>query len=252
MTTITITSGKGGTGKTTMAANLALSLKKLGKRVLVVDGDLNMANLTLLFDLQNSPITLEDALNGEAKIRDVIYSSYDIDVVPATIELREYDLSTLREQISKLREMYDFIVIDSAAGADETTLAAIKASDDVILVLEPTKASLADAIKMKRISERDGKRVLGFVMNKIRDRKYELGEKDASIALDLPLLVSIPFSENIAETFSFRQRAPLLVRMPRSREASYFKKLAEKISGEKFEEKKENFLQRFLKRLFKF
>jgi septum site-determining protein MinD len=255
MTILAITSGKGGVGKTTIAGNLALALKRLGKRTLVIDADLNMANLTLLFDLQNSPITLQDALNGEAGIKDVIYSVYGVYVIPSTIEIKEYELSSFKPSVEKLKDIYDYIIIDTAAGADTVTMAALRTSEKVLLVLEPSKASLADAIKMKRLAERNERVVIGFVLNKVTGKKFEISEKEISSALDLPLIEKIDYDEEIARTFELKHIQPIVERMPYAKPSQKFMRLAAKIAGESFvgravSSEGESFLTRFIKRLF--
>jgi MinD-like ATPase involved in chromosome partitioning or flagellar assembly len=83
--TISVVSGKGGVGKTTVAANLAVALAKLGEKVLLVDADVAMANIALLFRLQSVPITLQDVLLGESDIFDAMINDDVLEVKNAQL-----------------------------------------------------------------------------------------------------------------------------------------------------------------------
>lgn len=85
---ISIASGKGGTGKTTTTSNLSVALGKMGYKVLAVDADLTMANLSLVMGIDDAETTIHDVLAGEADIKDAIYStSYEnVDLIPAAVD----------------------------------------------------------------------------------------------------------------------------------------------------------------------
>ena len=88
---ITIASGKGGTGKTTLTANLGIALAKAGKKVLLVDADVAMANLSLILGMQSSPITLHDVLLGESQVHDSIYDGPSgLHFIPSGLSLDNY------------------------------------------------------------------------------------------------------------------------------------------------------------------
>ena len=113
---ITIASGKGGTGKTTVTANLGICLSKLGKKVLLIDADVAMANLSLILGMQSSPITLHDVLLGEAQVHDAIYDGPEkLHFIPSGLSLDNYkrvDSERLSSLVSELTENYDFILLD--------------------------------------------------------------------------------------------------------------------------------------------
>ena len=112
---IAIASGKGGTGKTTLTANLGIALSRLGKKVLLIDADVAMANLSLILGMQSSPITLHDVLLGEAQAHDAIYDGPEgIHFIPSGLSLDNYkrvDSERLGGIVSQLSDKYDFILL---------------------------------------------------------------------------------------------------------------------------------------------
>ena len=86
---ISITSGKGGTGKTTLSANLGIALATLGKRVTILDADLAMANLALIMGIHQIRTSFLDVLKGEAKVEDAIHENYGVRVIPTGFRFEE-------------------------------------------------------------------------------------------------------------------------------------------------------------------
>ena len=111
----TIASGKGGTGKTTTTVNLGTSLSLLGKRTIIIDADIGMANMGLLLGLERSPVTLHEVLSGTANIHDAIYEGPGgMKVAPCGISLQGFqnsDPEKLQEVMATLIENMDFMLI---------------------------------------------------------------------------------------------------------------------------------------------
>ena len=116
---ITITSGKGGVGKTTTAINLGAALNAFGKEVIVLDANLTTPNIGLHLGAPIVPISLNHVLLGKAKIVDALYEHESgMKIIPSSLsvkELRRLNHGKLKEVGKKLRKMADYIIYDSAA-----------------------------------------------------------------------------------------------------------------------------------------
>src|SRR4030042_955156 len=138
---ITIGSGKGGVGKTTLVSTLAAALAGFKKSVIAVDGNLTTANLGIHLGIPLYPVTLQDVLNGKAKLNDALYyHPAGFTVLPADISLRKLRLADSRELVDvfyKLVGSCDFILVDSAAGLGKEALSALEAADETIIVTNP-------------------------------------------------------------------------------------------------------------------
>ncbi|MBN1159908.1 MAG: cell division ATPase MinD [Candidatus Diapherotrites archaeon] len=232
---IAVASGKGGVGKTTIVANLGVLLAGLGKKVLVVDADVAMANLTLLFNMASSPITLHDALSGESTVYDAIYDySSNLKVLPSSLSFESYsrvDLDRLGSLLDKLRADYDYILLDCPAGVDKALVSDIAASDEVLIVVNPISPSIADALKTKTIAERIGVTVLGAVVNMSTGAKGEIPESDINKILELPVFAIIPDDPEIRQAFLMPKPKPTAVRNPNSLAVVAMKKVAARLAG---------------------
>lgn len=254
---ITIASGKGGVGKTTLTANLGIALSEIGFKVLLIDADIAMSNLSLLVGLDNPPLTLHDVLLGASSAQDVIYDGpKDVKVIPSGLSISNYQRVDVERLISVVKSLitdFDYILIDAPAGIDKNVISAISASTQVLLITEPTSPSVADVFKVKIVCERLNQRVMGVVVNKVSDKRGEISEKEIMKMLELPSYGKIPYSDDIREAFLLKKIKPTLVHNPSSSAANSFRYIARKISGREVEIKeykeKTGFFA-FLKRLF--
>ncbi len=238
---IAIASGKGGTGKTTITANLGIALAKGGKKTLVIDADVAMANLSLVLGMQSSPITLHDVLLGEAKIQDAVYDGPSgLRVVPSGLSLENYkrvDSERLKGIIEQLEKDYDFILIDVAAGIEKNVLSALSAADETLLVTIPTTPSVADALKTKIVAQRLNSKIIGVVMNFVMHENGEISSKDISGMLELPVFGEVPYDPEVRRSFMQKRSEPVVQRKPDSPAAIEIQKVAAHLMGVKFEAK---------------
>jgi len=232
---IAIASGKGGTGKTTITANLGIALSKLGQKVLLVDGDVAMANLSLILGMQSSPITLHDVLLGEAQVRDAIYDGPEgVRFIPSGLSLDNYkrvDSERLSGIISQVSEEYDFILLDVAAGIEKNVLSALSASQETLMVTMPTSPAIADALKTKIVAQRLGSKVIGVVINFVMNEKGEITKNDISNMLELPVYGSVPYDPEVRKSFMQEKVSPVIVRKPDSLASVEVMKIASRITG---------------------
>ena len=137
----TLASGKGGTGKTTVTVNLGTSLAQFGKRSLIMDADIGMANLGLLIGLENVPVTLHEVLADKADIRDAVYEGPGgVLVVPSGISLQGFQQANpdkLRDVLKDLVDQCDYLLIDAPAGISRDGVIPLSVADEVILVVNP-------------------------------------------------------------------------------------------------------------------
>src|SRR5438445_12557546 len=148
---VALTSGKGGVGKTFLAANLAAALARRGLRVLVLDADLGLANLDVVLNL-HPKITLHDVFTGTRHLEDAILPAPGgFSVLLAGSGLVEYSRLTpqVRDQlmgvIEKVAPRFDRILIDTGAGISDVVLYAVSLADEVLIVATSEPTSLPDA-----------------------------------------------------------------------------------------------------------
>ena len=151
---IAIASGKGGTGKTTMTANLGVALGALGKKVTILDGDLAMANLSIVMGLTKFRTNLLDVLLGKAKLEEALHHNYGINVIPTGFRFEEVHETLFRvrperveEVVREILEQSEFLLIDAPAGIQDATILSLAAAREMIAVCNPTYTSLVDCYK---------------------------------------------------------------------------------------------------------
>ena len=253
---IAIASGKGGTGKTTITANLGIALSKLGQKVLLIDADVAMANLSLILGMQSSPITLHDILLGEAQVQDSIYDGPEgVRFIPSGLSLDNYkrvDSERLINVVNELTEQYDFVLLDVAAGIEKNVLSALSASQETLLVTMPTSPAIADALKTKIVAQRLGSKVIGVVINFVMSEKGEISKNDISNMLELPVYGNVPYDPEVRKSFMQEKVSPVIVRKPLSPASEEITKIASRLTGIKAPEVAQVKKVGFLEKLFSF
>lgn len=230
---ITVASGKGGVGKTMIAANLGVALVEIGKDVTLIDGNITTPNLGFHLGIPSFPTTLHDVLKGRVEIIDAVYEhDSGLKIVPAGLSvdhLKGIDPRRLSQALLGLFGTTDIILIDAAAGIGREALAAIENSDEVLIVTNPELPAVLDALKINKIIEDIGVETIGVVLNRISRKKHEMREEDITRLLDLPILARIMEDENIKKAIN--QRVPIVHYKPYSYNSYEFRKLARIIVG---------------------
>jgi len=170
---ITVTSGKGGVGKTNVTVNLAIALSKMGLRVVILDVDFGLANIDVLFGI-TTRYTLVDLIRGERNIFEVLSDGPNNikflsggSGVEELLQLDRRQLGGFISSISLLDKLYDVILIDTGAGLTKNILSFILAADEVLLVTTPEPTAITDAYALiKMISRRDRHKIVKIVVNK--------------------------------------------------------------------------------------
>ena len=172
---VAVTSGKGGVGKTFIAANLAAALARAGHRVLVMDADLGLANLDIVLNLTPKE-TLHEVLTGAGLLEDVILQAPGgFSVLPAGSGLAEYSRlsedvrSRLRDILRQLGERFDLLLIDTGAGIADLVLYINSLADEILLVTTPEPTALADAYAtIKVLSMQQRRTAVHLIINQVR------------------------------------------------------------------------------------
>ena len=157
---ITITSGKGGVGKSSTATNLALALMALNKKVCVFDADASLANINILLGIQPE-FTLQHLLKGEKSLKEIIIDGpRGLKVVPGATGISEYtrlsqdQKAILLAALDKLQSEFDYLIIDTAAGIGDDVLDFIRASQFSIIIITPEPTSLTDSFSLLKVLKR--------------------------------------------------------------------------------------------------
>jgi flagellar biosynthesis protein FlhG len=171
-----IASGKGGVGKTFITTNLAACLAKGGKRVLVVDCDLGLANMDILLGI-TPVLTLQDVVYGDRKVQDVIIpTKAGFDLVPASSGVKEmgqliYEkIQQIKSTLDSIIQEYDQVLLDTGAGISEVVLQFNLFAPNNIIVLNREPTSLTDAYAVIKVMyQRFGRESFGIIVNSAND-----------------------------------------------------------------------------------
>ena len=217
---IAVTGGKGGIGKTNITLNTAISLAKLGKRVMVLDADLGLANVDVMLGLRVLK-NISHVLSGEATLDDILVEGPGgIKIAPATsgtqsmTELNRAEHAGLIRAFSELSTPVDVLLVDTAAGISEMVLSFARASQDVLVVVCNEPTSLTDAYALMKLLNRDhGVFRFKIVANMVKNVRegHELFAKLSQVTnrfLDvaLELVATVPYDSNIRKAVR-KQRA---------------------------------------------
>ena len=235
---ISVTGGKGGVGKTNVTLNFAMALSQLGKRVVVLDADLGLANCDVMLGLRVEK-NLSHVLSGEAELDDIIIDGpLGIKIIPATsgsqnmTELAPAEHAGLIRAFSELKTPVDVLLVDTAAGISDMVLSFSRASQDVLVVVCDEPSSITDAYALMKILSRDhGVEKFKIVANMVRSLKegQELFSKltrvtDRFLDVSLELVAIIPYDENVRK--AARKQKAFMDVFPRTPASMAIKSLA--------------------------
>lgn len=210
---ITVSSGKGGVGKTNFVTNIALVFRSLQRRVLLMDADVGLSNIDIMFGIAPK-YNIKHLLSGEKGIRDIIFRSPEgIDIIPASSGIRELtQLSTehkvkIIEELETLDEDYDIFLIDTGAGISDNVTFFCSAAHDNIVILTAEPTSIADAYALIKVLYRDfGEQNFRIVVNSVKNLKEakETFRKISTVTerflgLNLDYLGALPFDHRVKD-----------------------------------------------------
>ena len=177
-----VASGKGGVGKTSVSVNLALALCEQSYKTLIIDADIGLANVEVLFGLTPGA-SLMDSINGDKPIREIIFGGpIGVNIISGGAGMEELarmdesSIAAFAAEISELDDEYDAIIIDTGAGISENVLGTVMAADELIIVTTPEPTSLTDAYALiKAIALRDRAKTMRIIINRA-ENEAEAGE----------------------------------------------------------------------------
>ncbi len=235
---ILITSGKGGVGKTSLTANLATALSKMGYDTVAIDANLTTPNLGIHLGMHLVTKTLHDVLRGEEKVERALYPHpLGFKVMPGSISvhsLRNVRYERLTSVVLKLLSQFEFVLVDSAAGLGEEYLAALDSASEVLIVTNPDLPSVTDALKTVKHAERKHKRIIGIVVNRVRRLEHELSEREIEDMFGIPVIGAIP--EDLMVAKSIARKIPVVHSESNSPAAREIKRVAHKLVGKHYYE----------------
>ena len=254
----TIASGKGGTGKTTVTANLGPMLAQFGKKTCILDADVGMANLGLILGLENLPVTLHEVLAGKARVRDAIYDGpFGVKVVPCGLSLQGFQQSNpdrLKDIMTDLVSEFDILLLDAPAGISRDGVIPLTIADGVILIVNPEISSIVDSLKTKILTETVGGHIEGAIINRVTNMENDFNTAQMEKLLGVRILGVIPEDPNVRRASA--GRTPIVVKYPTSSASRAFKRLSADVAGIEYTEdeakpSKESFVDRLARALFR-
>lgn len=236
---ITITSGKGGVGKTTATANIGAALAALGHKVVCIDADIGLRNLDVVMGLENRIVyDIVDVVEGRCKLRQALIRDKrlaELYLIPAA-QTRDKNAIAPKDMLrvaEELRKEFDYILIDSPAGIERGFKNAIAPADEIVIVTNPEVSAVRDADRIIGIVEAEQKGPAKLVVNRINLELVERGDMlavaDVLELLAVELIGIVP--DDQAVLVSTNRGAPIALE-PKSKTGQAFRDIAKRLAGE--------------------
>ncbi len=260
---IAVTGGKGGVGKTNVSVNLSLALGEMGRRVVLMDADLGLANVDVLLGVRAKK-NIADVLSGECRLRELLIEvGENVHIVPAAsgtqamTSLSVHEHSELIHAFSDLGDDLDVLVIDTAAGISDAVVSFVKAAQEVVVVVCDEPTSITDAYALMKLLNRDYNmtrfRVLANMVRSEQEGRNMYSKlsivTDRFLDVTLQYLGSIPYDESVRKGVQ-KQRA-VLKAFPQCKAALAYRQLATKVDAWPVSTLPRGHLEFFVERLVK-
>jgi septum site-determining protein MinD len=243
---ITITSGKGGVGKSTTTANIATALAKYGKKVVAVDFDIGLRNLDMILGLENRIVyDVVDVMEGNCNLAQAIIKdkkTNNLHFIPAsqTKDKNVLDKEKVKKLLEDLKKEFDYVLVDSPAGIESGFEHSIFLADRAIIVTTPEISAVRDADRVIGIIDAKSQKAINgeevekhIIVNRIKPDLVEKGDmlsvEDVLHILSLPLIGVVPDTEEIVSSTNLGEP---IVHNEKSLAGEAFRRIAKRIEGE--------------------
>lgn len=258
---IAVTGGKGGIGKTNVSVNLSLALAEMGRRVVLLDADLGLANVDVLLGLKPKA-TLADVLEGKCDLRDVLVTGPGgVRIVPAAsgaanmVSLNHQQHAGLIQAFSEIGDNIDVLIVDTAAGIGDSVVSFVRAAQEVLVVVCDEPTSITDAYALIKLLNRDYGmtrfRVLANMVGTPQEGRMVFAKlakvTDRFLDVALQYVGAIPFDEAVRKSVQ-KQRA-VFEAFPRSKASLAIRAIAQKVDAWPLPANPRGHLEFFVERL---
>ena len=238
-TIVTITSGKGGVGKTTATANIGVALASNGCKVVCIDADIGLRNLDVVLGLENRIVyDLVDVVEGRCRLRQAMIRDKrlsELYLIPAA-QTRDKTAISPQDMIKvceELRQDFDWVLIDSPAGIERGFQNALAPADVVIVIINPEVSSVRDADRIIGLIEAEQKGPAKLIINRIKPELVQRGDmlntKDVLELLAIELIGIVPEDERVV--ISTNKGIPITLD-EKDKAAKAFRNIAKRLQGE--------------------
>lgn len=239
-TVITVSSGKGGVGKTTTTANLAVALANLGLKVVCIDGDIGLRNLDVVLGLENRIVyDLVDVIEGRCRLRQAMIRdkrSPELFLIPAaqTRDKSAVSPSDMVRLCDELRPDFDYILIDSPAGIERGFRNAMAPADTILVVTNPEVSAVRDADRIIGLIEAEEKGPARLIINRLNPAMVKRGDmlapEDVLELLAVELIGIVPEDDSVITSTN---RGQPIAFDQKTLAGQAFQNIARRIQGEK-------------------
>lgn len=232
--TLTLVSGKGGTGKTFVATNVAVALAQLGIDTLLIDADLEMPDVAITLGMEGKTPTLSDALAGNARIDEAIYEGPGgVKVLPAAVPLSAYEhVDPERLDVILLdiydKELAELVIIDAPSGLDRDVVRILNVCKSALMVITPDLTAISDSLRVRDALELTRTKCLGVVVNMVRGEPGEVSKDEIEATLGYPVVAEILEDRRVRESIALGE--PIVLSYPDSPISITLRSLAMRIA----------------------
>lgn len=259
---LTVTSGKGGVGKSNLVVNLAISLQKMGKNVMIFDADIGMANDDILLG-SSSTKNIYDMIKNDLNLEDIlIYGPYGVKLLPGGSginrieDLSENQKSRLLDKIGKIKGL-DYIIIDTGGGINRNILSFSAFCEQLFVVITTEPTSLTDAYSLlKAINYFKLKNRANIIVNKAKNKEDALSSfnklnKTVNYFLNMELEFFGMITEDGRVTDAVKEQSPFVISYPNTAASRDIYNLAMKLSGEVTKVENNMGFENFFRKIFR-
>lgn len=237
---ITVASGKGGVGKSNIVVNMAISLTKKGKKVMILDADIGMSNIDVLLDIQVKD-TVISVINGLKEVDDIIVQSkHGISVISGGSAINHIEdfTNTQRDRFISMIESIrgiDYLIIDTGAGLNKTLLSFISCCNEFIIITTPEPTSITDAYSLlKATSNHRVKEKASIVVNRVNNLQEAKNTFDkiknvADRFLNIEISLKGYLTEDKRISFCVKKQVPFVIEFPNSEISKCIYSISDKI-----------------------